>query len=57
VFGVLLVLWPGAGALAVVWLIGSYAVVFGVRVIALAFRLRSIGQPVDGSAAPSPLGT
>lgn len=57
VFGVLLVLWPGAGALAVVWLIGSYAVVFGVLVIALAFRLRSIGQPVDGSAAPSPLGT
>lgn len=41
VFGLALVLWPGAGALAMIWLIGAYAVAFGVLLIALAFKLRS----------------
>ncbi|HET7010047.1 MAG TPA: HdeD family acid-resistance protein [Anaerolineales bacterium] len=40
VFGLLLVLFPGAGAISVVWLIGAYAIVFGIVVIVLAFRLR-----------------
>ena len=39
-FGVLLVLFPGAGALAVVWLIGAYAIVAGVLWLLLAWRLR-----------------
>src|SRR6266545_805637 len=30
VFGVLMVLQPAAGALALVWLIGAYAIIFGV---------------------------
>jgi uncharacterized membrane protein HdeD (DUF308 family) len=41
VFGVLLLFNPAAGALAVVWLIAAYALVFGVLLVALAFRLRS----------------
>jgi len=44
-FGVLLVARPGAGALAVVWMIGWFAVVFGILHIALAFRLRRFKQP------------
>jgi|SRR5258708_5532317 uncharacterized membrane protein HdeD (DUF308 family) len=39
-FGVLVFARPGAGALAIVWLIGFYAIVLGVERIGLAFRLR-----------------
>lgn len=41
VFGALLLFQPGAGALALVWVIGVYAVLFGVLLLALAFRLKN----------------
>jgi uncharacterized membrane protein HdeD (DUF308 family) len=41
IFGALMLISPGAGALAVVWVIGAYAIVFGVLLIALSFKLRS----------------
>ena len=44
VFGILVVLQPDAGALAVVWLLGAYALLFGVTLIALAFRVRGLGR-------------
>ena len=39
-FGVLLMAMPAAGALALVWVIGAYAIIGGVILGALAFRLR-----------------
>jgi len=47
VFGVLLMLHPGAGALALVWLIGTYAVAFGILLVILAFRTRSFSRQLD----------
>ncbi len=41
VCGVLLVVSPGAGALAVLWLIATYAIVFGVLLVILALKARS----------------
>lgn len=38
-FGILLFVFPAAGALSVVWLIGIYALVFGISEIIFAFRL------------------
>lgn len=43
-FGFVLVARPGAGALALLWLIGGYAIVFGVLLIALGFRLKGLGS-------------
>jgi hypothetical protein len=39
-FGVVILMWPGAGALALVWLIGTYAIVFGALMVGFALRLR-----------------
>lgn len=41
-FGAVILLFPGAGALALLWLIGSYAVVFGLLMIWLSLRLKKI---------------
>ena len=49
--GVLLVAMPGAGLLSWVWAIGGFAVVFGILHIALAFRLRALGQRAGSQRA------
>ena len=47
IFGVLLFINPAAGALAVVWLIGAYAIVFGILMIALSLRLHGLVRSHD----------
>lgn len=39
-FGLLVAMQPLAGALAVVWMIGTFAIVFGITQIILSFKLR-----------------
>lgn len=50
-FGVVLVLFPAAGALSLVWLIGSFALVFGVFLVILGWRLRRIDELAKVDAA------
>jgi uncharacterized membrane protein HdeD (DUF308 family) len=51
-FGVLMFLQPGAGALAVVWLIGSFAIFFGILLIALSFRLKGLASRLATGGTP-----
>jgi uncharacterized membrane protein HdeD (DUF308 family) len=44
IFGLLLIIFPGTGALAVVALIGIYAIIFGALLLGLAWRLRGMAQ-------------
>lgn len=47
-FALLLMVFPGAGALGLIWLIAAYAIIFGVVLILLGFKLRrarKISQP------------
>lgn len=40
-FGVILFLQPAAGAVALIWWIGAWALIFGILLIVLAFRMRN----------------
>src|SRR5262249_40883836 len=52
-FGVrLMFLQPVVGALAVVWLIGGFAILFGILLIALGFRLKGLANRIAPSGAP-----
>ena len=51
VFGALLIFNPGAGALAVLWLIGSFAIAFGVLLVILAFKLKKHADAHPPAAA------
>ena len=55
VFGLLLQIFPGAGTLAIVWLIGAYSMAFGILLLFLAFRLRqrSVQEPRGMSPKPT----
>ena len=45
-FGVILIVQPGAGALGLIFVIGAYAVIYGAILIGLALRLRSHSHAV-----------
>ena len=50
-YGVVIYLFPAAGALSIVWLIGSFAIAFGVFLLILGWRLRRINELAKIDAA------
>lgn len=53
VFGILLAIGPVIGAVVLTWWLGAYALVFGIALLVLAFRLRAHKGDIPRSA-PSP---
>jgi uncharacterized membrane protein HdeD (DUF308 family) len=51
--GVLLFFQPTAGGLAIIWTIAAYALIFGVLLVILGFRLRNWKTPDMGAPLPS----
>jgi uncharacterized membrane protein HdeD (DUF308 family) len=54
VFAVLLAIWPDSGAIALSWLIGAYAILFGIVLLALAFHLKGLHDRAAPGPAPGP---
>jgi uncharacterized membrane protein HdeD (DUF308 family) len=51
IFGVIAAVFPGAGILALIWLLGAWLIVLGVLLIALALSLRQLAHgPMAGVA-------
>ena len=50
IFGILVAAQPNAGAVAVVWTVGAYALFFGITLIVLAFRVRNMGKQLKSNA-------
>ena len=46
-FGIIVAVWPAAGALAIIVFIGVYALIFGAVLIMVGLRLRRLGQRAD----------
>jgi len=50
VFGAIVFSNPGAGLLAVLWLVGTYAVLYGAMLVMLAFKARNLGKHLAAGA-------
>ena len=48
-FGILLFVFPTAGAVSLIWLIGIYAMTFGIIGLIFAFRLRSLWRDLKAT--------
>ncbi|HYI52576.1 MAG TPA: HdeD family acid-resistance protein [Microlunatus sp.] len=46
IFGILVLVWPGIGLVSLIWLIGIWAIVFGVALIVLGIQVRKAAKPV-----------
>jgi len=46
-FGLIVMARPGAGAMALLWLIGAWAIVMGIFLVILAFQARSFGKKLE----------
>ncbi len=51
IFGAIAAVFPGAGILALVWLLGAWLIVLGVLLIALAFSLRQLSHGLSTAGA------
>ena len=49
--GIFIIARPGAGLITLVWILGVYAIVYGVMLVALSFKLRGHRQRMGAARA------
>ena len=54
VFGMLLAIAPIIGAVVLTWWLGAYALMFGIALLVLAFKLRARKNGTPSTTAPQP---
>ena len=50
IFGVLLIVWPRSGLVTISWIIGFYAIAFGIMLLVLGSRLRGLNKAIHQTA-------
>jgi uncharacterized membrane protein HdeD (DUF308 family) len=51
-FGILVLIRPGAGLVSIIWIIGIWAVVWGITLIVLGVQLRRAANTTEASTSP-----
>ena len=51
-FGILVLIWPGTGLVSIIWIIGIWAIVWGITLIILGVQLRKVAAVVDHHRDP-----
>jgi uncharacterized membrane protein HdeD (DUF308 family) len=52
-FGILVLIWPGTGVVSIIWIIGIWAIVWGITLIVLGVQLRKAASTTEAGAAPT----
>jgi uncharacterized membrane protein HdeD (DUF308 family) len=51
-FGILVLLRPGTGLITIIWIIGIWAIVWGITLIILGVQLRKAANTAEASTSP-----
>jgi uncharacterized membrane protein HdeD (DUF308 family) len=52
-FGILVLIRPGAGLVSIIWIIGIWAIVWGITLIVLGVQLRKAANTTEASTRPT----
>ena len=52
-FGILVLIRPGAGLVSIIWIIGIWAIVWGITLIVLGIQLRKAANTTEASTQPT----
>ena len=52
-FGILVLIWPGTGLVSIIWIIGIWAIVWGITLIVLGVQLRKAASTAEAGASPT----
>jgi uncharacterized membrane protein HdeD (DUF308 family) len=52
-FGVLVLVWPNAGLVSIIWIIGIWATIWGITLIILGVQLRKVARSYETDPSPT----